>query len=546
MIPSRKFFVTALLAAVLGIGTWLVLRTFGPASVPDGFPDRPDLKSANRALINLVESADADARSHSNSAAEVGRLGMVYHANQLYEPAQAAYAIAARLDPRDYRWLYYQALLAEERGQEDVQTSLLERVLELEPTCVPALGKRADLYLKQGNFDKAGFYYQKARTGAEGQVSPQALFGMARIAQRRDDWRAVIENLEPLVRDYPQIRPPHQLLAEAYEATGQREKAAGERAVLIEGNLTPLPPSNDPLSRELLSLSCSSTRLLKEAGLLIRFGHWQDGIQMGRRAVEVEPSDADAHHFLARTLLQSRGGDADAVREALVELNEGLRLRPNDLLPLYFFATFFFKEEKTDVAVEELRAMLARNPANAEANYYLGVIAARQGRVQEAVQHYQEALRLEPRYAEPFDKLGLILMKQGRIADAVIQFRKAVELKPAFTRARCNLGVALEQQGKLGEAIRQYEEALRMKPNEGDALMYLAIALLKSGKVQQATGHFRNAVRITPRDPEAHYGLGFALAVQGQAQEARKEFEEALRLRPDYEEARQQLEKLGR
>ncbi len=544
MFRSKFSWMIGLLAVVLGFGTWLALRTLGPASLPPDFPARPDLESANAALVRLIDDTEAAARSRPDSASDVGRLGMVYHANQFYDQAQAAYAIASRLDPQDYRWVYYEVLLAEERGQDAPQSSLLEKVLQLKPDFVPALQRRADIFLKQGEFEKAALYYEKAQGAAGGQNSPQARFGAARVAQRRADWATVVRNLEPVVGDHPHIRPAHQLLAEAYDALGQEGKAAGERAVLAEGDLTPLPPADDPLYQELVQVSCSSTRLLKEAGQQTRFGHWEQAIRVARRAVEVEPGDADVHHFVARALLDSRGSDAGAVKEALVHLNEGLRLRPNDLVPLFYFATFFFRDEKTDVAVEELRSMLARTPGNAEAQYYLGVIASRKGQVEEAFGHYQEALRINPKYAEPYDKLGQILMKQGQIETAVGQFRKAVQLKPAFIRARCNLGVALEQQGKIGEAIKQYEEALRAKPNDGSARMYLAIALLKSGKVQQATDHFRNAIRLAPDDPEAHYGLGFALALEGQAEAARKELQEALRLRPDYDEARQQLQKL--
>ena len=535
-----------LLAVVLGLATWFVWRTVSPGSVPGDFPNRPGLKSANAALAKLIDTTEAAARSHPNSAAEVGKLGMVYQANQFYDQAQAAYTIAARLDPQDYRWAYYHTLVAEERGQGESQSSLLQKVLQLNPDFYPALLRMGDLLLKQGEFEKAGQYYEKARRAAGGENSAQARFGVARIAQRRGDRAAIVENLEPVVREFPHIRPPHQLLVEAYEALGQSEKAAAERQILAEGDLTPMPPVDDPLYSDLVRLSCSSTRLLKEAGLQIRFGHWEEAIRIGRRAAEVEPTDADAHYFVARALLDSRGADPDAVKEALAQLDEGLRLRPDDLVPLFYFATFFFREEKTDVAVEELRGILARYPSSAEANYYLGVIAGRNGSVEEAFGHYQDALRINPKYAEPCDKLGVILMKQGQIKAAVAQFRKAVELKPAFIRARCNLGVALEQQGKIGEAIKQYAEALREKPNDGSARMYLAIALLKSGRLPQAAAHFRDAVRLTPEDPEAHYGLGFVLAVQGQAEAARKEFQEALRLRPDYEEARQQLDKLGR
>lgn len=546
MIKFKGIWKFSLLALALGAGTWLVLRVLGPASLPAEFPVRPDLKSSNAALRELIETADAEARSHPDSAEDIGRLGMAYHANQFHEQAEKAYAIASRLAaPKDYRWIYYRALLAEERGQETAQASLLEKALELQPGYLPALQKQGDICLKQGNLEKAAWCYEKVRSAGGGQDWPQAAFGSARIAGQRGDWVRVIETLEPVIRNYPQIRPAHQLLAEAYEALKQHDKAAGERAVLLEPSLTPMPPPDDPLYQKLVGVSCSSTRLLKEAGLFTRFGRSEDALRIARRATQVEPGDADVHHFLAKTLLDWKGGDPEAVKEALVHLNEGLRLRPDDLLPLFYFATFFFKQEKTDVAVEELRSMLLRNPTSAEANYYLGVIAGRGGRTEEAVAHYQAALRIDPKYAEPCDKMGQILLKQGQVEQAIEQFRMAVDLKPSFIRARCNLGVALEQQGRIGEAVKQYREALSVEPNDAGAQMYLAIALLRSGNVGQAIAHFRNAVRITPQDPEAHYGLGFALAIRQHQDEARREFQEALRLRPDYAEARQELEKLN-
>ncbi len=231
MMGSKGIWVVALLAVVLGFGTWFVLRTLGP-SLPADFPGRPDLKSANAALVNLIDTTEAAARSHPESASDVGRLGMVYHGNQFYDQAQAAYAIASRLYPGDYRWAYYQTLLAEERGQGTAQFSLLEKVLQLKPDFQPALLRQGDFFLKQGEFEKAGQYYDKASRVAGGENSPQARFGAARIAQRRGDWVRVIENLEPLARDYPRVRPAHQLLAEAYAKRGGFQ--ATDDAQLVE------------------------------------------------------------------------------------------------------------------------------------------------------------------------------------------------------------------------------------------------------------------------------------------------------------------------
>jgi tetratricopeptide (TPR) repeat protein len=398
---------------------------------------------------------------------------MVYHANHFYDRAEPAYRIAARLAPDDYRWIYCQALLQEENGNEKAQLKLLQKTVQLSPRCRPALVKLGDIHLKRDQVEEAARYFDRGVDAAGRESAPQALFGLARIAARREDWRRVRKLLETILQQCPRVRPAHQLLAEAYEALGQSEKANEERAILRESDLTALPPVNDPVAEEILTLSCSSTRLLKEAGLRTRFGAQDQALQLARRAVEAEPTDPDARHFVSRTLLEKYGTDPGAVDEALIQLNEALRLRPDDLVPLFYAAAFFFKENKTDDAAEQLRAILARYAGNPEAEYYLGLVADRQDRIAQAVTHYRNALNARPDYAEPYHRLGLILAADGKLDQAISYLQKAVQLKPMFTGARCHLGLALEQAGRVSEAVKEYSEALRLKPHDPQATAQL-------------------------------------------------------------------------
>jgi len=497
----------ALLAGALGLGTWLVLSVLVPLRLPEDFPALPDPLPENPALRALLSDADAKARGHPNSAEDTGRLGMIYHANQFYEQAGSAYGIAARLAPGDYRWPYCLALVEEERGREKEEHDLLQSAGRLKEDYFPALQKLADIYYRRDKLDEAARYYGLSLRAGGKNIELQALFGLGRVAARRQEWNKAVECAAPLARDYPHVRPPHRLLAEAYEALGQTEKAARERSALLDSTLIVIPLVKDPLGEELLGLSCSSTRLLKEAGLFSRFRRPDEAIRVARRAVEVEPRDADARHFLARTLLESKGANPEAVAEAMTHLEEGLRLRSDDLLPLWYFATIFFKQKKTDAAVEQLRTLLAGHAAVAESHYYLGLVADRRGRMQEAAAHYRDALRSDPGNAEAYHKLGLIAVREGKLDEATASFRKAVQLKPAFDMARCNLGVALDLQGKTGQAIEQFEEALRLKPNDATTHKYLAIALTKSGKIPQAIQHFRETLRFAPNDEEARIQL---------------------------------------
>jgi tetratricopeptide (TPR) repeat protein len=534
----------AVLACALGLGMWALLSILVSGKLPEDFPKLPDLQSQNAVLRELLIKLDARARSHPGSAEDLGNLGMAYHSNLFLEQAEGAYAIASRLAPDDFRWAYCRSLLAEEKGREGEQLELLKTTVRLKSDYQPALLKLADIHFKKDRLVEAARYYELG-TGVAGQDSSlQARFGLGRIAARHMDWHKVIEYAAPLSTTYPHVRPPHQLLLDAYEALGQEDKAAEERANLLLPKLVVVPPVKDPLNEQLTALCCASTRLLKEAGLQSRFGHPDQAIQIARRAVEVEPGDADARHFLARTLLDTHGDDAEAVNEALAQLEQGLRLRPDDLLPLWYFTANFFEQDKTDAAVEQLRALLSANANREDAHYYLGLVADHQGRTQEAAAQYQAALRSDPDNAEAWHKLGLILVTQGRLGQAIAHFQKALKLNPTLTVARCNLGVALEQQGKTGQAITQFVEALRLRPSDAPTHLFLAIALMKTGKIEQSASHFRETIRLTPDDAQAHYGLGGALALMNRTEEAAKEVREALRLKPDYPEARDLLQKL--
>ena len=63
--PSRALlWKTALLASVLGLGTWLILNIVVPRELPRDFPKLPDLRARNAELRKLLSSADAEARDH--------------------------------------------------------------------------------------------------------------------------------------------------------------------------------------------------------------------------------------------------------------------------------------------------------------------------------------------------------------------------------------------------------------------------------------------------------------------------------------------------
>jgi tetratricopeptide (TPR) repeat protein len=543
---SKSLLKTGALVIALAAITWLLGPLLLPVRLPEDFPKLPDLGKVNAGMRASLEGADREARRRPGSADAVGKLGMAYHANLFLDRAAAAYRIAARVAPNDYHWAYCQAFLEEENGNEPEQFKFLQRTVRLKPDHVPALLRLADREFKRDRLEEAARYYESAAKAPDGHSSLQAAFGLGRVAARRREWNQVIERVVPLARTYPYLQPPYELLVEAYEALGQADKAAEARQGIALSRSKSVPPPQDPLNDQLIALSYSSTRLLKQAGLLSRFGYSDQAIQVAHRAAEADTKDADIRNFIARTLLTAYPNKPEAVDEALTQMGECLRLRPDDPLPLWGFASTFFETPKPPAAVERLASLLRPFAGRDDAHSFLGMVADARGQDAEALSQYETALKFNPTNAALYVKLGLLCDREAKFDQAIAYFQKAIGLEPTNTVARFNLGVALLQRGKDSQGLKELGEVLRLKPNDAPTHFCMGFAYLYSKRSEEAIASFRHGLRYQSEDAEAHYGLGSALSMQRRREDAVAELREAIRLRPNYPEAQALLQQLGR
>lgn len=543
MKPAYK---TAGLAAALGIAAWLLAPVLLPVKLPPDFPALPDLKPFNPALRAAVEAADKEARRKPGSAEAVGKLALVYHANMLFEQAAPAYRIAARLAPRDVDWIYGQAYLQEETGNEKEQVRLLRETLRLQPAHVPSLIKLADWSFKADRLDEAERYYELAARVNGGAAVLQGTLGLGRIASRRRDWKKVLDHILPLTRSYSHVLAVHELLREAYTGLGQTDNAAASRHNADLAQWKVVPPADDPFTDRLLAVCHSTTRLLKQAGVFGRVGRPDRAIDIARRATQADPSEPDAHNYLARALLTFFADKPEAVEEGLNHLAECLRLRPDDLLPLWSFTDDFFKSPKTPAATQRLRGLLAPHAGRDDAHYYLGLVAEAGGDAAEAAAQFRAAIKHDPGSSAAYHKLGVVLLASGKLNEAVPYLQKAVQLNGGNYNARLNLGVALMERGDYGQALKELGELLQLTPNDAAARSCMGFSYLYSRRPQEAEREFRYGLRLQPGDPDARYGLASALAAQRKRDDALAEVRQALSLRPNFPAAQELLQQLAR
>ncbi len=534
--PTQFIFLLVILISVAA-AFWLY-RSLSTA-LPPGFPAFPDVTQASPVLREVLQKADANAKAHRHSGEAVGNLAMTYHANQFFESARSGYRLARGLDPKDYRWPYCQALLEEDTAHAEALIGLLEETVQLHDY-PPAMQRLADAYFKQDQLARASSLYSHILEKDPSQL--HACLGLARTAARKGDWAYVVQRLEPLAQQQPQLRPIQQMLGDAYQVLGRRDQAAVQQKKLAHGTLAPLLPLKDLLREELNELCYLSTPLLKLAYSAESAGDYEKMLQLSRRAVRVDATDADAQYFLARSLILARGAGPDVLAEAMAHRDEALRLRTDNPDPLMMLGQALIDRNNFTAAILQFEMLLAQRPTHAEGHNAIGIALTGERRFAEANAHFLEAIRLKPAYAEAHNNLGNLCFQQQKWQESREHYSRALDLQPDYVEAYYNMGNAFAQEGKLEQAIKSFSTALELKPDHAQAHNGLGVALLQQRKIEQAITHFSEASKLAPNFAQAQYNWGLALAREEKLEAACLHFAEALRIRPDYLPAQQSLQ----
>jgi len=156
----------------------------------------------------------------------------------------------------------------------------------------------------------------------------------------------------------------------------------------------------------------------------------------------------------------------------------------------------------TDPARAEMlyRAVLRRDPADADAHRELSDLACARGAADDALQHARQALRLRPGSADAHNSAGVALYALARLDEAVAHFRYALEAEAGHAPAHINLGNVLTDLGRVDEAVSHYERALAIDPGNATAQLTLAMALEEDGRHEEALETYRRAQALAPSD----------------------------------------------
>jgi tetratricopeptide (TPR) repeat protein len=278
--------------------------------------------------------------------------------------------------------------------------------------------------------------------------------------------------------------------------------------------------------------------------------YWRDTETLWRHATATTSNNYIATNNLAQVLFQSGRFD-----EAIAECQKALKIKPDlaaahnnlgvALIRSKQGGGTDLRQKSIDEAIGHYRAALQIKPDFMQARSNLGNALLQKGQVDEAIAQFRKALEVDAQYAEAEFSLGKAFWQKREVNEAIAHYQKTVEISPEYAEARYSLGNAFVAEGKYSEAIANYEDAVRIRPDYFEAHYNLGCVLATVGNTSDALNELNEAVRINGDSPKAHCTLGSLLGHMGHREEAVAHLTEALRIEPGYNDAKQQLRKLG-
>jgi tetratricopeptide (TPR) repeat protein len=386
-----------------------------------------DLEGVDPTVAAAVERARAAVRQSPHSAAAWGELGMVLMVHQIQPQSAFCFDHAERLDPREPRWPYFQALEALLKNDLQAARGKLERAVAL---CGDEFdGPRltlAEVQVGLEDFDEAQRHFSLLLE--KNPRHARARLGLARVAVKRGELSVSLGRLSLAQRNPWTRRAACELLAEVHQRLGNHAAAEAARRRAAE-----LPADRnwpDALREELAVRHTGKAAWLRQAESHDRAGRRAEALAVLLRTVDTYPDAEDAWLALGKTLYERKmlAGAEDALRRACA-------LAPT-----------------------------AHEPVNE-----LGRVLIALGNRAGAMRCFRKALELKPNCAQAWHNLGSCFVGADDRVAALEAYGKAARYAPEVFDTQFALAVLLADRGQYTKAVVHAEHAVRLKPNHEPA-----------------------------------------------------------------------------
>ena len=365
-----------------------------------------------------------------------------------------------------------------------------QKTSRLQPALAPAETLEARIYSERGDQLKAQALTEavlgSGLQGANRETVLDARIIHARALIATNKAAEAQPEIEALLKQEPNLVEAHLLLADAYLAQRQFDKASQEYTTACKGT-TPNP-------RGLIGLQ--TVKLLS--------GHPAEAVQGIQDLLSKNPGDAVLRFELAKFQTSAA------------------TMPPNVNQPS--------GQQLLQQAEDNYKQIIAANPTVKDDLWMrLGAVQHLLGQNEAALASYEQATSLNPQNPAAFLEHALLLETSNHRKEAIEDYNKVLNIAPENALALNNLAMISAENGtNLDQAQTYAERAKKGAPNSPDVADTLGYVYMQKNLNTQAAEIFRENVQKFPQVPAFRFHLAMALLKQGDKQGAKDQATKAL------------------
>ncbi len=216
--------------------------------------------------------------------------------------------------------------------------------------------------------------------------------------------------------------------------------------------------------------------------------------QMATKALELDDSLAEAHTSLAYINVVYEWNWSEAERE----YRRAIELNPSYANAHHWYAYLLMVEARFDEARREIERAQELDPLSLIINANVGFVQHFARQYDAAIEQFEKAVAMDARFPSAHYYLGLSYEQKGQYEQSIAEFREAVTLSSGTPGDMGALGHAYASCGKLDEARKVLDELIQLSKRRYVPSFNIGLIYLRLGEIDHAFEWFERA--YTERD----------------------------------------------
>jgi tetratricopeptide (TPR) repeat protein len=265
---------------------------------------------------------------------------------------------------------------------------------------------------------------------AQVSTAPTTDLSAAVNALKAGDTATAIAGVEKILANNPMSAEAHLLLGQAYYRADQKDKAQDQFMAAFTLDPAAVPPLESSDADEWLKLGNAHASL----------DQLDEALAAYQTVLKIKPDKAAAYTNIGVVYYQQGLllGQQDKFDDAVTQMKKALAIDPNDAETHYMLGATYVQQQKLDEAERAFNAAIELKPDLAAAYTGLGNVQLARKNYADAIKTLQKATDLQPDQAEAWLALGTAQALQGNKTEASTALNTCLQLsQPGPLRARC-------------------------------------------------------------------------------------------------------------